>query len=127
MATGPYVWIDPARRSGEPCISGTRTPVEHVVECVWDGGVDLAAHAYQLSRAQVLVACWYAGAYGVTVLHGRQTNAGRADYRPHYRERFREPWRARWRDWAESVAIPLWRVSEIDYDAIPDPPSKEPA
>jgi uncharacterized protein (DUF433 family) len=33
----PCVWINPARRSGEPCITGTRIPVAIIAGLVNDG------------------------------------------------------------------------------------------
>lgn len=108
-----YVWIDPARRSGEPCIGGTRVPVYMVVEMVWANGVTVAEETWCLSRAQVLVACWYAGAGFPVQLHGRGG----------YQTRFPAVWRRRWRTWAEQVAGDLWAASGVYCDAIPDPPS----
>jgi hypothetical protein len=63
-----------------------------------------------VTRAQVLAACWYAGAG----LHN-----ARSEYAP-----YRGPWRKRWGMWATEVHGALWSVSTVDYDAIPDPPTK---
>jgi uncharacterized protein (DUF433 family) len=32
-----YIWIDPARRSGQPCIKGTRITVQDVLEYMAGG------------------------------------------------------------------------------------------
>lgn len=108
-----YVWIDPARKSGEPCIGGHRLPVEMVIATVWRSGLDEALHCWpQLTRGQVLVACWYAGAGNVVRLHGR--GGAYVGYRG--------PWRKRWGAWAAEVHDGLWLSATVDYDVIPDPP-----
>lgn len=107
-----YVWIDPARKSGEPCIGGHRLPVEMVVDSVWSSGIEQAMGTYCLTRAQVLVACWYAGAGNVVRLHGR---GGQYVAR-------RGPWRKRWGAWAAEVHQALWSTTSVDYDVVPDPP-----
>lgn len=108
-----YVWIDPARRSGEPCIGGHRLSVELVIEHAWEGGPRQAQELYSLTRAQVLVACWYAGAGFPVRLH-----SSRSEYKPH-----KGPWAKRWGTWAADVHQALWQTSTVDYDAIPDPPT----
>ena len=108
-----YVWIDPARRSGEPCIGGHRLGVELVVASVWDSDVVNAMDLYCISRAQVLVACWYAGAGFPIRLHN-----ARSEYKPHT-----GPWKARWGVWAADVHQALWESTTVVYDAIPDPPT----
>lgn len=112
-----YIWIDPARKSGEPCIGGTRLDLDIVVETVWHSGADNALDLWpQLSRGQVLVACWYVGAGNVVRLHGR---GGK-------HVAYRGPWRKRWGSWAAEVHQALWSSTTVDYDAIPDPPEKPP-
>lgn len=108
-----YVWIDPARRSGEPCIGGHRLGVDCVVASVWDSDVENAMDLYSLSRGQVLVACWYAGAGYPVRLHNR-----RSEYKPH-----KGPWAKRWGTWATEHHQALWESRSVDYDAIPDPPT----
>ena len=110
-----YVWIDPARKSGEPCIGGHRLSVELVIESVWYGDVRTAMATYEISRAQVLTACWYAGVGNVIRLHGKG-----GKYVGH-----RGPWRKRWGAWAADVHQALWQSTTVDYDAIPDPPNAE--
>jgi hypothetical protein len=108
-----YVWIDPARRSGEPCIGGHRLPVEMVCDAVWSAGVEQAIDLWCLARQEVLVACWYAGVGYPVRLHNN-----RSEYRP-----YRGPWRKRWGTWAADVHQALWSVTTVDYDAIADPPT----
>ncbi len=113
--TDAYVWIDPARRSGEPCIGGHRLPVELIVDNVWAEGVDFPQSMWNLTRAEVLVACWYVGAGNVVRLHGNNS-----EY-----VAYRGSWRKRWGAWAKQVHDELWNVTTCDYDAIPDPPNAE--
>lgn len=108
-----YVWIDPARRSGEPCIGGHRLPVELVIDAVWAGGVDHAMFQWSLSRAQVLVACWYSGSGNVVRLHGKDSRY----------VAYRGPWRKRWGAWAAEVHQALWQSTTCDYAEVPDPPT----
>jgi uncharacterized protein (DUF433 family) len=109
-----YVWIDPARRSGEPCIGGHRLGVDMVIETVWATGIDNAEDMYCITRSQILGACWYAGAGYPVRLHN-----SRSEYAP-----YRGPWRKRWGTWAAEVHQALWSSTTCDYDAIPDPPTK---
>lgn len=109
-----YVWIDPARRSGEPCVGGHRLPVEMVVDIVWDSSTDNAIDMWCLSRGEVLAACWYAGAGYPVRLHNT-----RSEYAP-----YRGSWRKRWGAWAHDVHGALWSSTTVDYDAIPDPPTR---
>lgn len=95
------VWIDPARRSGDPCIGGTRLPVDTIIEAAWRNGVPAAIDTWEVTRAQVLGACWYAATYGT------------------------RRWRKRWHDWATVNHGAMWGDR---YDDVPDPPrSQEPA
>lgn len=105
----PYVSVNPAMRSGQPTINGTRLPVDAVAGMVWAEGVDVAVEEYDLTRADVLVACWYAGRYGL----------------PGQREALFPVrlWPKRWGAWAAEVGPCLWAVTRVDYDAIPDPPT----
>jgi len=108
-----YVWIDPARKSGEPCVGGYRLPVDLVIVTVWVHGVAEAMTTYDLTRAQVIVTCWYAGAGNVVRLHGK---GGKYVAR-------RGPWRKRWGAWAVEVHGALWASTTVDYDEVPDPPT----
>ncbi len=117
------VHIDPAILSGTPCIS--RVPVYMIVEMVWHHGVDEAMWTWDLSRGQILNACWYAAVTNVlhvwtgpTVSDMNVSGRGR---RLGVRTR-RAPWQKRWGGWAEEVHGALWLQ---DYDAVPDPPGKD--
>ncbi len=101
-------------RFGAPTIRNSQVSVEAVVGMVWAGEqVDVVADEYGLTRADVLVAAWFAGTYG---LPGRRRQLAATPL-----------WRRRWGAWAESVQEDLWRASTVDYSAIPDPPSKDAA
>lgn len=97
-----YIWIDPGRRSGEPCIGGTRVPPEIIGGYVWAGDdVAKIADDYSISMPQVLVACWYLGTYGSRV------------------------WKKRWGVWAKKAGGVLW--SRKDQDQCPLPPTMKDA
>lgn len=92
----PFVGISPGMRSGQPTVNHTRLSVEAITEYVWAGdGLDWLAGEYDVTRPDILVACWYRGTYGS------------------------RKWRQRWGPWAEQVHGELWHHR---YD-IPDPPS----
>lgn len=104
------VWIDPARRSGEPCVGGTRIPVNMVINIVWKRGLDVAYECWpDLTRQEILGACWYAGAGNVVRLHGK---GGKY-------VAYRGPWRKRWGAWAAEVHQAMWSGR---WDDVPDPP-----
>lgn len=106
-----FISIDPAMRSGQPTVNNTRLHVQAVADVAWAEGVDVAAEEYELTRADVLVACWYAGTYG---LPGRRRSL--------FPVRL---WVKRWGAWADGVHQALWSVAAVDYEAIPDPPLAE--
>lgn len=93
-----YIWIDPGRRAGEPCIGGTRIPPEIIGGYIWAGD-DLAkiADDYGVTVPQALVAAWYLGTYGSRT------------------------WRKRWGMWAQTAGGHLW--SRKDQDQCPMPPT----
>jgi uncharacterized protein (DUF433 family) len=98
----PFVSISPAMRCGAPCLNNTRLPVSAIAGMLWaEKSVAAVCDEYDISRADVLIACWYVGMYGS------------------YENR---RWRRRWRGWAEQVHGDLWKVTTVDYDAVPDPP-----
>jgi uncharacterized protein (DUF433 family) len=107
----PFVSVDPAMRSGQPTINGTRLPVAAIVGMVWAEGVDAAVEDFDLTRADVLVACWYAGEYGLP-----------GNRRSLFPMRL---WPKHWATWAAEVHQALWSVSSVDYEAIPDPPTSD--
>lgn len=94
----PFVSISPAMRHGEPTINGTRITVEAAGDLAWGGAsTQEVADDYtpRLTRADILVACWWLGRNGSP------------------------RWRKRWRQWAEQVDGALWSGR---YDDAPDPP-----
>lgn len=97
----PHVRVDPAQRWGQPAVKGIS--VDAIVGMVLAGeGVATVAYEYDLTRSEVLVACWHAGLYGD--------------------KRHRRLWKA----WARDVAGPvLWKAEPALYDTIPDPPVPE--
>lgn len=97
MPTEPdaYIWTHPGRQGGQPCIGGTRLPVATIARYVWRGSVDLAITAHpDLTRTQVLVACWHQARYGPP------------------------SWRERWADWLGQHESAMWSDR---FDQIPDP------
>lgn len=93
MSNDAAIWIDPARRSGEACISGTRIPVESVAAVVFGSSVDQAMYQWpQIERWHVVAACWYAAK------HSRR-----------YRS---------WKPWAKQWEGEMW---SRNYEAVPDP------
>ncbi|MGI5247798.1 DUF433 domain-containing protein [Dactylosporangium sp. CA-139066] len=107
----PFVAVDPAMKSGQPTVNGTRLTVAAVADYVWADGVDQAAADHDLTRGDVLVACWYAGTVG---LPGRRKSLAPTPL-----------WRRRWSAWADDVHQALWSVTTVDYDKIPDPPGSD--
>lgn len=104
-----YVWIDPARKSGEPCVGGTRVPVEMVADIVWAHGVDEALTQWPyITRPQILNACWYAAVGNVVRLHGK---GGKYVAR-------RWAHRTNWARWARDAHQALW---EGRFDDVTDP------
>lgn len=111
--------VDPAVLSGTPCVAGTRLPVYLIAHMVWREGVESAMEMWDLSRPQVLVACWFAGAYGTVELWEvpEDWDAPSPDaYRTDLTDR---TWLDRWRAWAQASAGALWRM---EYEAVTDPP-----
>lgn len=103
MSHSPEVWTNPGFSFGEPCTANRRIPVETIAGAVRAGdSVDAVAAEFDLTRGDVLVACWYA-----------------ARHIPRWRRR------PEWRAWVESreVEFALWHVDTVDYDAVPDPPT----
>lgn len=101
MTERPFVSIDPAMRFGRPCLNHTRIPVEVVADHFLAGDpIDRICADYQLSRGDILIACWYLGQYGDV------------------------EYRDRWSAWSSHVAETLWH-STVDYTQVPDPPFSE--
>lgn len=99
LRDGTEVWISPGRRSGEPCVIGTRIPTEQIARMVLHGTVaDVLRDWDYLTRGQVLVACWF-----------HATREGRGSRK----------WRERWGGWAQDYEEQLWRGA---WDEIAEPP-----
>lgn len=95
-ADHPYVWVAPGRLGGKPCIGGHRLSVDQVTRIAVDG-VDAVLTGWPyLTRAQVLVACWY------QAVHGPRA------------------WRRRWGAWADEHGDAMWSGN---WDQVPDPTS----
>jgi uncharacterized protein (DUF433 family) len=97
IADRPHVKVDPAQSWGRPAVKGVSC---EAIAGLIIAGEELAAVAedYGLTRADVLVACWYLGLMGT-----RQ-------------------YRRRWKAWAEDAGQHMWAASAATYDEIPDPP-----
>lgn len=116
--------VDPAVLSGTPCLSGTRIPVYLIVDVAWNEGIAPAMEMWNLTREQVLVACWFAGAYGTVELqeHPNDDTDSHEEWARVYRaEPVDTVWLERWREWAHTYSGDLWHM---DYDNVPDPPER---
>lgn len=92
-----YVRVDPAVRFGRPNVGGAS--VEVLADAIWVGEpVDEVAAEYNLTAAQVLVACWYQARYGT------------------------KAWQRRWAQWRLDNEYLLWNGQP---EKVADPPSKE--
>jgi uncharacterized protein (DUF433 family) len=89
------VWVDPGRRSGEPCLYGTRIPVDTIVRCTWARGAEFTMANWLVTASQVFGACWY------VAVHGKRK------------------WRKRWGPWAAEHSGSLWSGN---LDNVPWPP-----
>lgn len=95
-----YISIEPGIKSGEPCIGGTRLTAEWVAGHIWDGWTqdDILTDWDYLTRADLMVACWYVSQYGPRV------------------------WRRRWSTWAVEAFHCLWESAK--QADCPWPPTK---
>lgn len=92
-----FIWIDPGRYSGQPCIGGHRLPAEQMAGYVWEGEtVEAVARQWDITVPQVLVACWFMGIYGSRT------------------------WKKRWGAWAGKAYGFLW--DRDTQDQCPPPP-----
>lgn len=91
--------IDPTRKYGDPRIGGTQILAVNPAGLYLAGETaETAQYEYGITRAQLLVACWYLGIRGGT------------------------QWR-QWRAWAEQVWSALSQAETAkDYAQIPLPP-----
>lgn len=96
----PVVSVDPAVRFGYPQVRGV--PTDAAAGMVWAGeDVATVADEFNLTRAEVLVACWY------ETRHERPRNG------------YRAAWQRQWLEQAE------WAMWHGNWDDVPDPPSKQ--
>ena len=101
----PWICVDPARRWGDHTIRDSRLPVWAVVSSLAAGeSVDEVADDYNITRADVLCACWYVGMYGLPGIDGARR------------------WQRALREWAKPAGSAMWHAGTCDYAAIPDPP-----
>ena len=93
----PHVRVDPAQSWGQPAVKGVSC--EAIAGMLLAGeDVDTVADEYGLTRADVLVACWYLGRLGP--------------------RRYRRLWAV----WAGEAHQLMWRSDSVDYGTVPDPP-----
>ena len=92
-----FIWLHPGRYSGEPCIGGHRLPTEVIAELVsaGDDGQTII-DGYDITRTQVILACWY------EARHGQRRN---------------------WGDWLNDWEPAMWRG---DFDDVPLPAAETP-
>jgi uncharacterized protein (DUF433 family) len=97
-----HVWIAPGRYSGEPCIGGHRMPTRQVADGILAGfGEREYTNGYDLTRNEVLVACWF------EARHGRSRRLRKA-----------------WRKWLAKYDGELWSSEPAKWDAVPMPPAE---
>lgn len=96
MPDRPVITIDPAMAWGAPAIKGVST--EAIAGAV-RAGEDFAtvADEYDLTRHDVILACWYEGAAGA--------------------------YRREWRSWTHAVGRALAGWVPLDVDTVEEPPS----
>lgn len=101
----PVITVDPAHRFGAATVRGIATDA---IACyVWAGEDPESIYAQsELTRLDVLLACWYEATYR-PIHHGGKP--------PAYRQA--------WKRWSEEVFRPL--ASGAAADAIPMPPDKD--
>jgi uncharacterized protein (DUF433 family) len=93
-----YVSVQPGMKSGVPCIAGRRLPTELIASMyVAEGGWEVVADRYEITRDDVMVACWFEARYG--------------------RSKRR---RKAWAGWLADVEGRLWESQ--DWTDVPFPP-----
>ena len=106
QAARPVVTVDPRMNFGAPSVRGVE--VGTIGELVWAGEpVGMVCANYDLTREQVLTACWFLGRFGIedatpSMRHGAY-------------------WRARWGTWAWAADDAMWRGRWQD---VTDPPTR---
>jgi uncharacterized protein (DUF433 family) len=89
------VWVTPQRLGGAACVGGTRISAITVARIAVDG-IDAVLVAYpDLTRVQVLIACWYVAQHGA------------------------KRWADAWGAWADEHEQAMWSGN---WDKVPDPP-----
>lgn len=109
------ITISPFNMSGEPTLGDRKIAISTLADHVLTFGVDATCTDYEISRAEVLVACWFLGSYGITTVQVR----GKHSATPLYRVAQDRRTIKKWRKWAEKNAAAL---RNGDYDNIPNPP-----
>lgn len=85
--TRPHLIIDPGIQFGRPCVPGTRVPAAALAGLVAAGeNVDQTADDYDVTRQDVLLACWWAADVALLLPKSR-------------RDQFRQRLVDAWRDW----------------------------
>lgn len=106
-ATKSEIRIHPGYQFGAPCIQNTRVPTSSLAGCVMAGdSVDAVADGYELTRDDVLLACWYEEVLIEQVAPSRRTAHERRVV-------------AAWHSWADLAFRVLAGWLE---DELPDPP-----
>ena len=97
----PFVSFAPYMRGGDATLNNSQSGAEHKVTRWWLRVDDLKSlqSDFDVSRPDLLVACWYYGTHGT----GK--------------------WKKRFGAWAEQWRSELWHR---DWNHVPDPPQKEP-
>lgn len=107
-----YLTIRPGVAFGAPCVGRTGTAAWAIVGPIWAGdAVNDVAKDYDLTRNEVLVACWFVATYGVES----------AWWNGERRHRPGDVWTRRWGTWASKHAATFWRH---EFDEVPDPPTR---
>ncbi len=100
------IWLSPARQGGDACITGTRLTCDTLAGRVWAGETPAEVAAdFEVTRAQVLAACWFITAY-------KQIGE----------RRWLAQARKAWARWASDNFSAMWTD---DWAAVADPPCKE--
>jgi uncharacterized protein (DUF433 family) len=110
MGEHAQVTIQPGMLSGTPTVAGHRIQAETIAGTVWSCGVKSTMDDFELTRCEVLTACWFVGTYGAIDwgIRGGKPILHRG-----------EIWRKRWGSWAAHAQGPLWSGKPGEC---PDPP-----
>jgi uncharacterized protein (DUF433 family) len=86
----------PSILNGEPVVLGTKLSVATIAEHVNKYGVPQTMENFNLSREQILDACWFVAVYGVESIQSNSKNNSFYKGEP-----FSRKWTKKWRQWAE--------------------------